>query len=289
MADTTPLESQDLRVDRSPEETRRRLARTPSLEVAASYRRTIRASLERVWENVFDWEHLPYLHDSAFAEIELVDSGSWGWHALVRFSGGDARSEIELVADREAGHYVARTLRGVGAGGEIWTQLQAKGPEATDIIVEFCTAEAPREQLDLIGRGSVALYQRLWDEDESMMRERQAALDAEAPEDPPPSLSLGSRESVRKRLPLDLQFGGRPYRIIELDGELVIYSSRCPHALGPLDDGVDASGKTICPWHGYEFDVRSGTSCDGRKLRLAPAPRIETDEASGEIRLHPLL
>ncbi len=36
------------------------------------YRRTIRASLSRVWENVLDWEHLPWLHRSSFSDIKLL-------------------------------------------------------------------------------------------------------------------------------------------------------------------------------------------------------------------------
>ena len=40
------------------------LDRNPDLVVAATYHREVIASLEHVWENVFDWEHLPWLHSS---------------------------------------------------------------------------------------------------------------------------------------------------------------------------------------------------------------------------------
>ncbi len=56
---------------------------TESPTRVAVYRRTIRASLARAWENVLDWEHLPWLHRSAFSDIEHIDSGAWGWRARV--------------------------------------------------------------------------------------------------------------------------------------------------------------------------------------------------------------
>jgi DNA-binding XRE family transcriptional regulator len=41
----------------------------PSLELALTYNREVRAGIERIWENVFDWEHLPVLHGSYFSHI----------------------------------------------------------------------------------------------------------------------------------------------------------------------------------------------------------------------------
>ena len=52
------------------------LAAVPGLTSVATYRRRIGASLERVWENVHDWEHLPWLHryerDDLAAELTLA-------------------------------------------------------------------------------------------------------------------------------------------------------------------------------------------------------------------------
>ena len=113
------------------------LERNPDLVVASVYEREVRAGLDSVWENVFDWEHLPWLQSQAFSSIALRASGSWGWRAEVVFP-GDARAEIELVVDREANRYVARTLEGSGAPGEIWTSLDPVDPSRTRIRVEFC-------------------------------------------------------------------------------------------------------------------------------------------------------
>ena len=49
------------------------------------------------------------------------------------------------------------------------------------------------------------------------------------------------------------------------------------HWLGPLDDAPLEDGCVRCPWHGYLFDIRTGRSSDGHRLRLAPSPRVTPD------------
>jgi nitrite reductase/ring-hydroxylating ferredoxin subunit len=117
-----------------------------------------------------------------------------------------------------------------------------------------------------------------------MMRRRQAQLDLQRR--PPPRsrdvLELGALADVREKLPLDVTLDGRPFRVVELDGELVAHSTVCPHWLGPLEAGKREGSVLACPWHDYRFDLRTGRSCDGRGLRLGPAPavRIESGQVS---------
>jgi thiamine pyrophosphate-dependent acetolactate synthase large subunit-like protein/nitrite reductase/ring-hydroxylating ferredoxin subunit len=39
--------------------------------------------------------------------------------------------------------------------------------------------------------------------------------------------------------------------------------NRCPHQGGPLGEGQIEHGYVICPWHGYEYDPRTGEPPDG--------------------------
>ena len=252
----------------------------------ATYERTVRASLERVWENVLDWEHLPWLHRGSFASIEREDSGPWGWRARAELqpAAGGREVRLELRVEREAGRYVTRTLEGVGRGTEIWTRLAPVAAEATGIEVSFHLAQVPVERRESLGRSYVELYTQLWDEDEAMMRHRQAELDRGGSRGDAASLSLGPVSGLRQRLPLCVEYAGRRYRVLEVEGELLAHVASCPHMLGPLDEAEPEGGRIRCPWHGYVFDLRSGRSVDGRGLRLAPAPRLEVD-ASGEVRL----
>jgi len=245
----------------------------------SSYERRVHASLERAWENVLDWEHLPWLHSGSFASIAMEEAGEWGWRARVTPRQG-SEFRLELLVEREAGRYVSRTIEGPGAGTEIWTRLRSAGSRCTDVAVTFHVPEAPPEHADALGHAFVALYTRLWDEDEQMMRHRSEELAKLGAEQPPKEpVALGPLDGLRERLPLCVEHAGRRYRVLDCDGELVAHAVTCPHMLGPLDQSLPVDGCLRCPWHGYSFDVRTGQSTDGRKLRLPPAPPVGVDAA----------
>ena len=78
---------------------------------------------------------------------------------------------------------------------------------------------------------------------------------------------------------------GRPVLVLNIKGELFALSDTCPHRGASLADGVltglvvsttpgdydySRSGEILrCPWHAWEFDVRTGRSwCDPKRMRL---------------------
>ena len=254
-------------------------AGTPPLTRAGVYRREVKASLARIWENVFDWEHLPSLHANDFAACTLIDRGRWGWRIrLVNQPGDEAKAQIlGLHVDRPRNSYCVTTLEGPGAGSEIRVQLTPRALRETGVEVEFHVHETRPNRLALIGDRYVEVYRRLWDEDEAMMIERERAhgrlkrrsMSSNAPR------KLGAVASVRAKLPLVVSFGGERFRLVDLDGAIIAHAATCPHWLGPLDESP-LTGNCIvrCPWHGYAFDVRTGESADGRGLKLATPPRV---------------
>jgi nitrite reductase/ring-hydroxylating ferredoxin subunit len=262
----------------------------PSLELALTYNREIRAGIERIWENVFDWEHLPVLHASQFNHVALVDIGSWGWRVRLtkRPGSADRRMLLKLHTDRPNGRYRVRILAGDGTGTEIWTLMECLGPDRTAVEVRYYLPERRPERLKALGQAYRLSCARLWDEDEAMMM-RRAALTAHAAAGRRRSeapLSLGPLPELWRRLPLLVEFDGEPFRIIEIDGgTLLAHATTCPHWLGPLDEVIPQNGILRCPWHGYLFDIRTGGSADGRGYRLAPAPQVVIDPVSGDVTL----
>ena len=150
------------------------------LTLVATYCRTIHASLERIWENVRDWEHLPWLHHSSFTSVKLLEQTPSSWRARITMPPNEAPREavIEVQMDQPTLRYWSRTLEGQGAGGEILTRLTPVGTRETDIVVEFRAPIGSPKQAKALGAAYLRLYTRLWDEDERMMTRRQELIDA---------------------------------------------------------------------------------------------------------------
>ena len=115
------------------------------LAEVATYRRVVAADEVRVWENVLDWEHLPWLHRSSFASIALDEAGDWGWRARAALRTGGEPFDLELIVDRARSRYVTRTLTGALAGAEIWTRVTPEDAERIfDAYVQ--AGETPRDE-----------------------------------------------------------------------------------------------------------------------------------------------
>jgi nitrite reductase/ring-hydroxylating ferredoxin subunit len=258
------------------------------IALAPTYCREVRAGVERIWENVLDWEHLPALHESYFNHVALIEIGCWGWRVEFTKTPGtaDRRMLLELRIDREKARYRVRILAGDGMGTEIWTLLEPLGPQRTAIEVRFYLPEHQPERLAALGEKYRSSYARLWDQDEAMMMRREALLARSRMHSGGSGASLRLGLLSELRLPLLVDLDGEPFRIIELEGgELVAHSTICPHWLGPLDEAAPENGILRCPWHGYRFDLRTGASADGRGCRLAPAPSVVVDPVTGEVSL----
>ncbi len=84
-------------------------------------------------------------------------------------------------------------------------------------------------------------------------------------------------------------------KLLHLDGERIVlartedgwaaFSDRCTHKGGSLAGGLMACGRVICPWHGTQFDVRSGAVHAGPAVE--PIRTFPITVAGGEVRLDP--
>jgi len=249
-----------------------------------TYRRRLPVTLERLYENALDWEHLPHQHAASFSAIDCRDWGAWGWLAAVVDTRG-RRSVIELNLDRGCRRWITRTLSGHGAGAEIWTQAVPVAEGAgVEVLVDFFVPGVEESQRARVGRVYADLYARLYDEDAAMMVERQRQLDRrlERARDGERALDLGARRDLT--LPRTVVLAGRGFVLAEIDGELRAFPAQCPHMLGPLD-GAGIDGRVVtCPWHGDRFDVVSGDNLSGRACRLSHLPEVTVTD-DGRVQL----
>ena len=247
----------------------------------ARYERLIKANLERVWENVRDWAHLPWLHSGSFNFVSLDMEGDWGWRT---WSSASHSGHVELCIDLPRQRYVARSYRHQQQISEIWTTLTPIDDD-TQILVEFHVPDVAPQDSNKVGQIFLDLYKTLWDEDELMMRDRQQQLSPQPPG--PEVVNLGTPAAFLQSLPRRVTIRQHTFQISLVAGEPVVYTTTCPHLLGPLSQADALSGQVSCPWHGYRFNVHTGAclSPENAKCRLRQSPVIRPDPVSGDLLL----
>ena len=97
-----------------------------------------------------------------------------------------------------------------------------------------------------------------------------------------------------------VEVNGRAIVVFNLGGDFFALANRCPHRGGSLYHGIQTGlvhsrspgdycysrlGEMVkCPWHGWEFDIRTGKSwCDPSRIRarqypVAVKPGVELTE-----------
>jgi 3-phenylpropionate/trans-cinnamate dioxygenase ferredoxin subunit len=97
-----------------------------------------------------------------------------------------------------------------------------------------------------------------------------------------------------------VEIAGRSIGVFNVNGEFYALRNRCPHQGGPLCSGpvagfmsstspgeytLSRQGEILrCPWHGWEFDIRTGQSWfDPRRVRVRSYDvMLEPEHAGGD-------
>lgn len=67
------------------------------------------------------------------------------------------------------------------------------------------------------------------------------------------------------------EVAGRAIAVANVDGQYYAIDSACTHRGGPLAEGELSGYVLTCPWHGGQFDVRTG-----EVLRPPPQEKVRT-------------
>jgi nitrite reductase (NADH) small subunit len=77
---------------------------------------------------------------------------------------------------------------------------------------------------------------------------------------------------------LELVAGEQVIALFNVDGTFHALDGVCPHQGGPLGEGDLAGCIVTCPWHGWQFDVRTGQNQLSHGIRQPSFPvRVEGD------------
>ncbi len=72
--------------------------------------------------------------------------------------------------------------------------------------------------------------------------------------------------------------GARRIAVFRLPDGWAAIDAHCPHAAGPLADGIVADSCVTCPLHGRRFDLDTGEALNGPESVAVHEVRVEEDE-----------
>lgn len=73
--------------------------------------------------------------------------------------------------------------------------------------------------------------------------------------------------------------GGKTICVANVNGSYSAMDNVCLHRGGPLGQGTIEQGKVVCPWHGWEWDPKTGQAVNTPNARIAVYPlKIENGD-----------
>jgi nitrite reductase/ring-hydroxylating ferredoxin subunit len=111
----------------------------------------------------------------------------------------------------------------------------------------------------------------------------------------------GRSDGIPEHGRLVVDIGNRTVGIFRVGGQLFAYENTCPHMGGPVCQGLiipavrelvnetqvstgyafdESEMRIVCPWHGYEFSIETGSHPAKPSIRLK---RVGVEEEGGEV------
>ena len=111
----------------------------------------------------------------------------------------------------------------------------------------------------------------------------------------------GRSDGIPEKGRLVVDIGDRTIGIFRVAGRLYAYENTCPHMGGPVCQGLiipavrelindkqvstgyafdESEMRIVCPWHGYEFKIETGSHPAKESIRLK---QVAVEEEGGEV------
>ena len=75
-----------------------------------------------------------------------------------------------------------------------------------------------------------------------------------------PCTKVASKSEIAPGTGKKVEVDGKEIAVFNIDGNFFAIDEMCPHRGGPLSEGSVEDGVVTCPWHGWEFNVKDGTT-----------------------------
>ena len=76
-------------------------------------------------------------------------------------------------------------------------------------------------------------------------------------------VKVAEAEKVAVGAGLVIEAGGKELALFNVDGEFFCIDNSCPHHGGPLGEGDLHGDVVMCPYHAWQFSVRTGEGMYG--------------------------
>jgi len=92
-------------------------------------------------------------------------------------------------------------------------------------------------------------------------------------------VKVGSLSALPPGSVTEVILGEDTYAICNKNGELHALSGICPHAGGPIGQGMLNDNLVTCPWHEWSYDIASGENDYDPVVKLEVFPvKVEGDD-----------
>lgn len=113
--------------------------------------------------------------------------------------------------------------------------------------------------------------------------------------------AIGSSADIPEGGRLVVDAGDKTVGVFRVDGRLYAYENTCPHQSGPVCQGLiipavtevlndqrattgyafdESDLRIVCPWHGFEFSIKTGCHPASARIRLT---RVNVEEHDGTV------
>ncbi len=76
-----------------------------------------------------------------------------------------------------------------------------------------------------------------------------------------------------------VQVNGTEVALFNLDGTFYAIDNTCVHRGGPLGEGACEGDLVVCPWHGWEYEIKTGKCVTNPSAQVATYPvKVEGDD-----------
>lgn len=92
-------------------------------------------------------------------------------------------------------------------------------------------------------------------------------------------VTVGKVGEIPENTGKTVEVDGRLVAVFYVDNQYHAIDDLCPHAGASLGAGYVEDCVVLCPLHAWRFDIRDGTWCDNRRLKVdAFDVRVQDDE-----------